>query len=147
MATGKIDLRGLTPLLSVFDMRASVHFYCDVLGFELFFHSPFYAEGEFHFARLRFGDTELMLNTAYDEGERPDQPDPARIASHHEVVFYLGCPDVDAAYQHLLSNGVSAKPPKLVRYGSHYPFNVLTVFDPDGYHLVLQWPANQESQA
>jgi glyoxylase I family protein len=143
MATGKIDIRGLAPLLGVFDMRTSVHFYRDILGFELTFHSPFYAEGEYHFAMLRHGDTELMLNTAYDEGERPDQPDPARIASHGEVVFYFGCPDVDGAYRHLLVNGVSVEPPKLVQYG----FNVLSVFDPDGYHLCLQWPANPEAQA
>jgi uncharacterized glyoxalase superfamily protein PhnB len=132
-----IEIRGLSPLLSVFDMRASVHFYCDVLGFELTFHSPFYAEGEFHFCMLRLGGVELMLNTAYDEGERPDQPDPTRIASHGEVVFYFGCPDVDGAYRHLVASGVRVEPPKLVPYG----FNVLSVFDPDGYHLCFQWPA------
>jgi glyoxylase I family protein len=139
-----IEIRGLSPLLSVVDMRTSVHFYRDVLGFELTFHSPFYAEGEFHFCMLRHGDAELMLNTAYDEGERPGQPDPALIASHGEVVFYFGCPDVDEAYRHLLAKGVEVKPPKLVRYGSRYPFHVLSVFDPDNYHLCFQWPDEQE---
>ena len=28
-----VVLRGLTPLLQVFDMAASLKFYCDVLGF------------------------------------------------------------------------------------------------------------------
>ncbi|MFZ0213142.1 MAG: VOC family protein [Candidatus Acidiferrales bacterium] len=30
-----IDIRGMTPLLQVFDMRASIAFYRDVLGFEV----------------------------------------------------------------------------------------------------------------
>jgi len=30
-----IDIRGLAPLLEVFDMPASIHFYRDVLGFEV----------------------------------------------------------------------------------------------------------------
>ncbi len=140
-----VDLRGLLPLLGVFDMRTSVHFYCDVLGFEMVDHSPFYAVGEFHWAMLRRGDIELMLNTTYDEGERPDQPDRARIASHGDVTLYFGCPDVEGAYRHLLANGMKVEPPKRVRYGSRYPFDVLNVFDPDGYHLCLQWPAEPEA--
>jgi len=140
MATDKVDIRGMSPLLSVFDMRTSVHFYCDILGFEMVGHSPFYAEGEFHWATLRFGDVELMLNTAYDEGQRPEDPDPARVASHGDVVFYLGCPDVDAAYRHLVANRVNVKPPQRVRYGGVHPWYVLSVFDPDGYHLCFQWP-------
>ncbi len=140
MSTDTLDVRGMTALLGVFDMRASVHFYCHVLGFEMVDHSPFYAEGEFHWAMLRKGPIELMLNTAYDEGERPERPDSARMASHGDVVFYLGCADVDAAYEHLVANDVVCEPPKAVRYGSRYPFKVLSVFDPDGYHLCLQWP-------
>jgi glyoxylase I family protein len=30
-----VEIRGLTPLLQVFDMPTSVRFYRDVLGFEL----------------------------------------------------------------------------------------------------------------
>lgn len=30
-----IDLRGMTPLLQVFDMATSLKFYCDILGFEI----------------------------------------------------------------------------------------------------------------
>jgi catechol 2,3-dioxygenase-like lactoylglutathione lyase family enzyme len=140
---GKIEIRGMSPLLSVFDMRTSVHFYCEILGFEMVDHSPFYAPGEFHWAMLRFGDIELMLNTAYDEGERPEQPDPARVSSHGEVVFYLGCPDVDFAYWHLIENEVKVGPPKFVRYGGVHAWHVLSVFDPDGYHLCLQWPVGE----
>jgi glyoxylase I family protein len=30
-----IDVRGMAPLLQVFDMPTSIKFYCDVLGFEI----------------------------------------------------------------------------------------------------------------
>jgi hypothetical protein len=30
-----IDIRGMAPLLQVFDMPTSIKFYCEVLGFEI----------------------------------------------------------------------------------------------------------------
>ena len=30
-----IQIRGMTPLLAVFDMATSLRFYCDVLGFQI----------------------------------------------------------------------------------------------------------------
>jgi uncharacterized glyoxalase superfamily protein PhnB len=30
-----IDVRGMTPLLQVYDMPTSIKFYCEALGFEL----------------------------------------------------------------------------------------------------------------
>ncbi len=35
-----LDVRGLTPLLQVYDMPTSVRFYRDVLGFEVVSTSP-----------------------------------------------------------------------------------------------------------
>ena len=29
-----VDIKGMTPLLQVFDMATSLKFYCDVLGFQ-----------------------------------------------------------------------------------------------------------------
>jgi len=34
---------------------------------------------------------ELMLNTAYDEGERPEQPERARVVAHGDTALYFGC--------------------------------------------------------
>src|SRR5882672_107533 len=76
-----IQMSGLVPLLQVFDMNESVAFYRDMLGFEIHGHSPEIeaAEGRyFHWAWLRHGDAELMLNTAFDSNERPAARDPAR---------------------------------------------------------------------
>src|SRR2546430_8170646 len=74
-----LDVDGLCPLLQVFDMPTSVKFYREVLGFELVGNSPIVhsPQGDyFHWAMLRRGSNTLMLNTAYDEGERPPAPDP-----------------------------------------------------------------------
>jgi catechol 2,3-dioxygenase-like lactoylglutathione lyase family enzyme len=131
-----IEIEGMAPLISVLDMPASVHFYRDVLGFELVNHSPEYAEGLFHWAMLRSNGVTLMLNTAYDEGEAPEKPESARIQTHGDTQFYLGCADVDAAYQHLLASGIEVKPPIVAWYG----FKQLHLKDPDGYHLFLQHP-------
>jgi glyoxylase I family protein len=131
-----LEIEGITPLIFVFDMPASVHFYRDILGFEVVNHAPEYAPGLFHWAMLRRNDVTIMLNTAYDEGEAPAQPEPARVAAHGDTQLYIGCRDVDAAYQYLLDKGIKVKPPSVAPYG----FKQLHVEDPDGFHICLQHP-------
>lgn len=134
-------LSGLCPLIQVFDMPASIRFYRDVLGFEVVTNSPPYAteDGEplFHWALLRCDGAELMLNTAYDEGERPAQPESLRTTGHGDCGFFIGCPDVDGAYRELQAKGVCCSPPHTARYGMRQ----LSFSDPDGYGITLQWPA------
>lgn len=64
-----LDLRGLAPLLQVFDMPASIRFYRDLLGFELV--STSHPGEQFDWALLRLNGVELMLNTAYEAEARP----------------------------------------------------------------------------
>jgi glyoxylase I family protein len=94
-----LDLRGVTTLLQVYDMPASVRFYRDLLGFEIVSHSP-HRGGDpdrFHWCLLRLGGAEVMLNSAYEfDEERPVTPDPARVAAHGDTGLFIGCPDVDA---------------------------------------------------
>jgi catechol 2,3-dioxygenase-like lactoylglutathione lyase family enzyme len=131
-----IEIRGMAPLLQVFDMPTSIAFYRDVLGFEVVSTSnP--REKRFDWALLRLNGVELMLNTAYEEDARPAVPDAARMAAHDDTAIYFGCPDVDAAYAHLRSRGVNAKEPKIASYG----MKQLYVSDPDGYNLCFQWAA------
>jgi len=131
-----IEIRGMAPLLQVFDMPTSIAFYRDVLGFEVVTTSK--PRGEyFDWALLRLDGVELMLNTAYEEDARPLAPDPARIAAHDDTAIYFGCPDVDAAYAYLRTLGVAADEPKVAPYG----MKQLYVHDPDGYNLCFQWPA------
>jgi catechol 2,3-dioxygenase-like lactoylglutathione lyase family enzyme len=78
-----IAIRGLCPLIQVFDMPTSLRFYRDVLGFAEVEKSG--KGDDVHWAWLRHGQAEVMLNTAYDHGERPPALDPARIATHADT--------------------------------------------------------------
>jgi glyoxylase I family protein len=129
-----IPVRGVAPLLQVFDMPASVAFYRDGLGFEVVSTS---GPEPFDWCLLRLGDAELMLNTAYEADARPAAPDPARVAAHEDTVVFFGCPDVDAAYAHLRARGIESEAPKVAPYG----MKQLYLRDPDGYGLCFQWPA------
>ncbi len=130
-----IAIQGLAPLLEVFDMPTSVHFYRDVLGFDLV--STSHPGDRFDWALLRLHGVEIMLNTAYEEHERPPAPDPARIAAHFDTALFFGCPDVDAAYRHLRAQGLDVEP-TVASYG----MKQLYVTDPDGFRLCFQWPAD-----
>src|SRR5260221_189973 len=112
-----ITVRGLAPLLQVFDMPASIAFYADLLGFEIVGRSG--PGRDIGWVLLELEGTQLMLNTAYDEGERPPTPDPARVAAHADTVIYFGCPDVDGAY----AQCPNAKEKPLPHPASTLPFN------------------------
>jgi len=116
-----VDIRGMAPLLQVFDMPTSIRFYRDVLGFELV----------------------STFNTAYERQDRPPAPDRDRIAAHADTGIFFGCPDVDAAYEYLRTRGVAAKKPKVQSYG----MKQLYLTDPDGYCLCFQWPAGERAEA
>ena len=77
-----------------------------------------------------------MLNTAYDDGERPDKPDSARLAAHRDTCVYFGCPDVDAAYEHVQAKAIESEGPSVASYW----MKQLYVRDPDGYNLCFQSP-------
>ncbi|HKF52889.1 MAG TPA: VOC family protein [Candidatus Acidoferrales bacterium] len=138
-----IDIRGMTPLLQVFEMRRSVEFYRDVLGFEVVSNSPRRPEALFHWALLRRDGIELMLNTAHDEGERPAVPDARRVAAHDDVTLYFSCPDVDAVYAELHAKGIAKNEPTVAPYG----MKQLYIKDPDGYGLCFQWAVKEQTTA
>lgn len=134
-----LQIHGLTPLLEVYDMPASIHFYRDLLGFAIVSTSPALGPDRFHWVWLRLGDADLMLNTAYEtDGERPATPDAGRVSGHRDVGLFLGCPDVDAAYRELRTKGIDVQKPQVTRYGMKQMYTR----DPDGYGLCFQWRAN-----
>jgi glyoxylase I family protein len=119
-------------------MPTSVRFYRDTLGFEVVSTSPVMGTDRFHWALLRLGDAEVMLNTAYEfDDERPIPPEPARIASHGDTTLYFGCPDVDGAYEELRNKGASVSKPVVAPYG----MKQMSLRDPDGFGLCFQWSA------
>lgn len=130
-----IEIRGMAPLLQVFDMPMSVAFYRDVLGFEVVATSK--PGPVFDWALLRLHGVELMLNTAYESDQRPPGPGPARFAAHDDTCLYFSAPDVDAMYVHLRAKGLDVQPPKVAYYG----MKQLYMHDPDGYGVCFQWAA------
>jgi catechol 2,3-dioxygenase-like lactoylglutathione lyase family enzyme len=129
-------LEALCPLLEVFDMRTSVAFYRDVLGFEVVSQSP--SGDDPGWLLLRQGEVELMLSTAFEAGERPPAPDPARVAAHRDTGLFFGSQDVDAVYAHLRAKGVAIEKLAVTSYGTKQ----LYIRDPDGYVLCFQWRAS-----
>jgi glyoxylase I family protein len=134
-----LKLTGLTPLIQVYDMPKAIRFYCDALGFEVVSSSPEIdaPEGKyFHWAWLRFGNAELMLNTAYDAGERSEVRDAARWGGHADIILFIGCDDLEEAYAYLTSKGLEVALPAVAPYG----MKQLHIRDPDGYELCFQTP-------
>jgi catechol 2,3-dioxygenase-like lactoylglutathione lyase family enzyme len=132
-----LDIHGICPLLAVFDMPTSIRFYCEILGFEIVNTSDATpAEPHFYWLLLRLNGAELMLNTAYAHAKRPPTPDQIRIAHHRDTILYFDCPDVDSAYQYLLSAGIELKPP----FDQSYGMRQLYFTDPDGYQLCFHHP-------
>ena len=132
-------LASLTPLLQVFDMPRAVAFYRRI-GFAVVAHSPEIeaAEGRyFHWCCLRRDGAQLMLNTAYDAGERPPARDEARWAGHGHTVLYIECPELDELRAELQAAGLEVAAPRTADYGMRQ----LEVTDPDGYELCFQCPA------
>jgi glyoxylase I family protein len=124
-----LQIRGLAPLLQVFDMPTSIRFYRDLLGFEVVATSQ--PGDHFGWALLRLDGVELMLNTAYEDDQRPPAPDPGRVAAHADAALYFGCPDVDGAYKQLRAQGLDVQKPVIRDYG----MKQLSLADPDGYSL------------
>ena len=129
-----IEIRGMAPLLEVFDMPTSLAFYRDKLGFRVTGDSGHGDDSGW--VMLQLGDATIMLNTAYDDGERPPDPDPARVAAHHDTCIYFSCPDVDGAYEYLKAVGIRCARPATAPYG----MKQLYVADPDNYNICFQWP-------
>jgi len=133
-----IEIRHMAPLLQVFDMPTSIAFYRDVLGFEIKLTDGKPVPDN-DWVLLELNEIQIMLNTRYEREHRPPAPDPKNIAAHDDIGLYFACPDPDAAYEHLQSKGVDLKPPKVAPYG----MKQLSLRDPDGFGLCLQWRAEK----
>jgi glyoxylase I family protein len=127
-----LQIKGMAPLIQVFDMPRSLHFYRDRLGFTLVNRSG--ETDDCGWALLRLSGVEIMLNTIYETGDRPPSPDPARNVAHGDLCFFFLCADVDAVYRQLRDAGFSAKEPVIRNYGMKQVY----ISDPDGYELCFQ---------
>jgi len=131
----RLEIRGMTPLLQVFDMPTSLEFYRK-LGFEVVGDS---GQGDRSgWVMLQLSDVLLMLNTQYEDEDRPIAPNDARTDAHGDTCLYFSCPDVNAAFDFLTKQGVQvAGIPKIAPYGMLQ----LYLRDPDNYNVCFQWPS------
>ena len=131
-----LRIGGFATLIQVFDMPISLAFYRDVLGFEVISDAP--EDGRCDWVWLKSGESELMLNTAYEAEARPPAPDPTRCAAHSDATLYFGCEDVDAAHAELRARGVVTREAIVTDYGMKQVY----LKDPDGYEICLQQPVD-----
>lgn len=129
------ELRGLCPLIQVFDMPVSLAFYRDILGFDIVQQSS--PADNCDWVWLKRNGAELMLNTMFESGSRPAEPDKARRQGHGDTGLFIGTPNVDAMYEFLTQCGIASDPPVVTPYG----MKQLYVKDPDGYGICFQWYA------
>lgn len=134
-----LTLKGMAPLLQVFDMPTSLHFYRDILGFEVISLSSDAEGDKAYWAWLKCDGIEIMLNEMYERDRRPAEPDAKRAEVHYDTSIYFGCDNIDEAYQYLTGKGLTLKKPVITSYN----FKALYVTDPDGYLLVFHWPVQQ----
>jgi glyoxylase I family protein len=124
----------ITPLLEVFDMRRSVEFYREKLGFEIV--EQWAPQGHLYWAMLKLGGAVLMLNAKYEDDERPPGPDATANATHADTELFFSCGDVQSAYSHLRASGCEVKEPTT----THYGMRQVWLKDPDGFQLCFQQP-------
>jgi glyoxylase I family protein len=128
----------LTPLVQVFNMRRSLAFYRDILGFKVIRDSG--KGDDSSWVWLQLDGLNLMLNDQYEPRSEPDAPPAERIRWHGDTCLYLGCTDIDGVYEYLVSKGLKIDPPNIAPYG----MKQLYVSDPDNYNLCFQWPEDKQ---
>jgi len=104
----------------VSNMKASVQFYCDVLGMELL-----YGGEDTYFSSLRAKDAQsAILNL--EEGDA--------VTDWGRLIFYVS--DVDGFWAYLCEKGLRPQRPRDASWGERY----FHMADPDGHELSFARP-------
>lgn len=114
-----MKISGLDLLfLEVNNLEESMHFYSDLLGFEV---SKFDPESDPPMVTFQAGDLKITLVQHLE----------TMLRRGRGVSFFLGIDDVDAYYQRLVSREVDLAPPIDEGWGGRF----VTLEDPDKYRL------------
>ena len=127
-----IQISGMTPLIQVYDLQESLHFYCDILGFVVISSDNKGAPQDW--CLLRWGEARLMLNTQFEAQHRPPHRDMARKNYHQDTALFFSCDNLDETYELLKTAEIQVKAPIVREYG----IKQIYVYDPDGYELCFQ---------
>ena len=126
----------LIPELAVGDRRASVRFYCGLLGFAVAYDQP--EEG---FAFLLLGDAQLMVQEIGADRVLAPAGAPLERPLGRDVNLQIAVPATGPPIERLTAAGVAlALPPEDRWYragGGEAAVRQFAVLDPDGYYLRL----------
>jgi uncharacterized glyoxalase superfamily protein PhnB len=120
----------LSPILSVFDIDASIDFYVEKLGFSRNWAltDP---DGKTNFANVQLGNAEILLGTI--DFVAPEDREKRGIG----IQIYIEVPkelDMDFVYQRVKSGGANITRKIETRDWGERTFSVKDI---DGYHLML----------
>ncbi len=120
----------LTPNLVVRDVERSVHFYRDVLDFELDKHVP--EQSPFVFASVRAGGIEIFLNEQKLVLE--EYPALKDVPIGGTFTLYLVMQGVDELHAEIQKKGIPIVMPLETKF---YGIREFAITDPDGYLITL----------
>lgn len=127
-----MQVNEVVPFLAVEDMKASVAFYVDGLGFQ--FKGKWEVDGELCWCRLQLGGAGVMLQQFPAEGH-----DARRFNGNRgegvELCFFLD--DALEFHRFCVSRGIGASEPVVSNrlWATH-------LIDPDGYRLLFESPTD-----
>ena len=123
-----MEVREVVPFFAVKDMRKSLAFYVDGLGFKM--EGKWVDEGVVRWCMLRIGKAAVMLQEFRTEGHDSRQFSENKGEG---VSLFFFCDDAVAYYKQISSRGVDASEPQV---GNR--MWVTSVSDPDGYNLSFE---------
>ncbi|HYN81674.1 MAG TPA: VOC family protein [Gemmatimonadaceae bacterium] len=119
------NVKQAVPFFGVEDMKESLRFYLDGLGFEM--KIKWEPDGVLRWCWLQLGDASLMLQEFWKDGRHAGRPE-GKLGQGVSICFV--CDDALAIYREIKSRGIDASRP-FVGNGMW----VTTVRDPDGYRI------------
>ena len=120
-------VRQIWPLMVVQDVRRSIEFYRDRLGFTLVGSAE--SDGKVFWCRMERDGSAVMLQQAEEE------VGPAE-GRGRGVSLYFVCDDAATMYAELTGRGLQLHPPSV----AHYGMKQLFVPEPDGYSICFESP-------
>ena len=127
-----MNVSEVVPFFAVKDMRKSLAFYVDGLGFEM--EGKWVDEGVIRWCTLRIGNAAVMLQEFRTEGHDSRQFSENKGEG---VSLFFFCDDAVEFYRDVRSRGVDASEPVV---GNR--MWVTSIADPDGYNLSFESPTD-----
>jgi len=126
------NVKEAVPYFRVTDMKASLAFYVDGLGFEI--DKRWDDRGVLRWCSLKMGSATLRLQQFKPKGQ--DAWAPAGPVGEG-VTIYFECEDATTVWKDAAARGLDAPPPEVANGMWLAGFD-----DPDGYHLEFESPTD-----